>query len=125
MNCYAVTVKKTRKPITKQHYLDYLDKLSDSGKLANVYFEDTKGLHCHFTMKLKGRLDYKTLYPTKYGWNAKAVPIYNRKGWIDYCRKDHQKMKETNKDVQELYDMDVVEDNEEYIDMTHYPTRLF
>lgn len=93
---YAMTAKKTRKPISSQHYLDYLDYCSDLGKVGNVNFEDTRGLHIHFVLDTKDKLDYRKLTPTKYGWNIKAVPIYNPKGWKLYCRKDYEKNKELN-----------------------------
>lgn len=102
---YAITVKKTRNPITQQHYLDYLDKLSDSGKISNVYFETTRGLHCHFMLTTEEPLDYKkTLYPTKRGWNAKAVRVYRRDGWIRYCRKDYEKNTALNTPVMETHE---------------------
>lgn len=107
---YAITVKKTRKPILREHYLDYLDKLSDTGEIGNVNFETTKGMHIHFIIKTKGTLDYSKLYPTKYGWNAKAVSLFNRGGWIRYCRKDQSINQEIN--TPKVYP----EDSEEYID---------
>lgn len=107
---YAITAKKTRKPISKEHYLDYLDHISDLGKVGNVNFETTKGLHTHFILKTKTKLDYNDLRPTKYGWNVKAIPIYDRKGWLKYIRKDNEQNKELNKDVKEEYEED------EYID---------
>lgn len=85
---YAITIRKTRRPVTKQHYYDYLDKIADLGSIGNVNFETKKGLHTHFILKTALRLNYNDLRPTKRGWNAKAVPVYNRKGWISYSRKD-------------------------------------
>ena len=85
---YAVTTRKTRKPVTKQHYYDYLDKISDLGEIGNVNFETTRGTHVHFILSTKTRLNYNQLRPTKRGWNAKAVPIHDRAGWISYIRKD-------------------------------------
>lgn len=96
---YAVTVKKTRRPQTKQHYLDYLDRLGDYGEIGNVRFETTRGLHVHFSMVTNERLDYRVLKPEPKGWNAKAVPIYNRKGWIRYVRKDEEKNRDLNADL--------------------------
>lgn len=98
---YAITAKKTRRPCTRTHYLDYLDYLSDHGKIGNVNFEITRGLHIHFIIKCDKRLDYNLLKPTKKGWNTKAVPVYARKGWIKYSRKDNEKApnKIFNKDV--------------------------
>jgi len=90
---YACTARKTTNPITKQHYLDYLDKISDLGTISCVNFEETKGLHCHFTITVQGKLDYNTMRPTKKGWNVKVVPIYDRQGWIRYSRKDQEGLK--------------------------------
>lgn len=111
---YAITVRKTRHPITQLHYLDYLDKMSDSGKVSNVYFETTRGLHCHFMLTTEEPLDYKkTLYPTKRGWNAKAVRVYRRDGWIKYCRKDYTDntvlntpVMDTHEEVDKILDVD-------------------
>lgn len=111
---YAITAKKTRKPISQTHYLDYLDYITDLGKVGNVNFETTKGLHTHFILKCEEKLDYRKLKPTQYGWNVKAVPIYNRKGWIKYCRKDNLK----NTHLQELVPTKYInkrEEEEEYI----------
>lgn len=93
---YAVTVRKTRNPVTQEHYLDYLDKISDYGEVANVRFEATRGLHCHFTLELQGKLEYSLLTPTKHGWNVKAVPVFNLAGWIRYSRKDELLNREFN-----------------------------
>lgn len=103
---YAITAKKTRKPILKEHYMDYLDKISDLGTIGNVNFETTRGLHTHFILRTPDKLDYKKLYPTKYGWNVKAVPIYNRKGWKKYIRKDNIENVSLNLDVHEKYGTD-------------------
>lgn len=93
---FAMTAKKTRQPITAEHYLDYLDYCTDLGKVGNVNFETTRGLHIHFILEVKDKLDFKKLKPTKYGWNVKAVPIYNPKGWNKYSRKDHRQNKTYN-----------------------------
>lgn len=87
---YAVTSKKTRQPVTQQHYLDYLDSLKDEYAIYNVNFETTRGLHVHYMLTSHTKLDFKDLYKTKYGWNHKAVPIYNRTGWESYIRKDYE-----------------------------------
>ncbi len=114
---YAITAKKTRKPITQQHYLDYLDYLTDLGKVGNVNFEDTRGLHTHFILQTTSKLDFNKLKPTKYGWNVKAIPIYNRKGWIKYCRKDNLKMQAVNAVIKDTY-----EDDDTEIDLPQSPT---
>ena len=104
MKDHAVTIKKTRNPITQKHYLDHLDILNKTvGKVGNVAFETTRGLHCHFTIKTDGKLNYQNLKPEKYGWNAKAVPIYNKVGWVSYCRKDYKENKELNSQPESLY----------------------
>lgn len=100
---YALTVRKTRNPITQTHYLDYLDYLSKYGTVGNVNFEETKGLHCHFILETKERLDYKCLKPAKFGWNVMAVPVYNKAGWVKYCRKDHQYTKHLQMKVPNTY----------------------
>ena len=93
---FAVTSRKTNKPISKIHYLDYLNACTDKGKIANVNFETTRGLHCHFIIKSDNDLKHNDLRPTKRGWNVKVVPIYNMNGWIKYCRKDHEENKDLN-----------------------------
>lgn len=105
---YAITSKKTRQPITKQHYLDYLDALSDDGRVCNVNFETTRGLHVHFVLETTKPLRQSQLYKTQYGWNHKSVPIYNEKGWRKYCRKDHEDNIELN--AQLPYDEDLIDD---------------
>lgn len=96
MPSYAITSKKTRQPVSQQHYLDYLDSLSDLGTVYNLVFETTRGLHCHYVLKTNDDLDYRKLYKTKYGWNHKSVKLYNPKGWTKYCRKDYHENKELN-----------------------------
>lgn len=88
MKDLAVTVKKTRKPIEIQHYIDYLKFLKPQFNIQNVNIEDTRGYHLHFIIKSDTDINYKDLYPSKYGWNVKAIPIYNREGWVKYCEKD-------------------------------------
>ncbi len=85
---YAVTCKKVRKPISKEHYSDYLSYLSDYGSIGNVNYEKTRGLHIHFILKTENTLDYKVLKPEKHGWSVRAVPIYNLFNWISYIQKD-------------------------------------
>lgn len=87
---YAVTARKTTKPITKEHYFDYLDKIGDLGEIGNVNFEAKKGLHVHFILDSGKKVSYSKFRPTKRGWNVKAVPIYDKKYWIAYSRKDRE-----------------------------------
>lgn len=90
---YAITARKTRKPVLKEHYEDYLSYIGDIGEVGNVNFETTRGMHCHFILKTDKKVNYRSLRPTKYGWNVKAVPIYNREGWISYSEKDLHSVK--------------------------------
>lgn len=87
---YAITARKTVKPITKNHYFDYLDKIGDLGEIGNVNFETTKGLHCHFILKTKTKISNDSIRPTKRGWNCRKVPIRNHNLWKAYCRKDRE-----------------------------------
>lgn len=103
---YAITSRKTRQPITKQHYLDYLDSLKDNGRICNVVFETERGLHVHYVLETKTPLKTNELYKTRFGWNHKSVPIYNEKGWKKYCRKDFQDNIELNTDIP--YDEDEI-----------------
>lgn len=84
---YAVTARKTRNPITIQHYEDYLGKISDLGEVGNLNYEYEKGLHIHFLVRSNERVNYKDFRPTKRGWNVKVVPVYNEHGWIRYVNK--------------------------------------
>lgn len=111
---YAITMRKTRKPITKQHYLDYLNYCTDLGDVGNVNFEQTKGMHIHFMLKTKKTINYNKLRPTKRGWNCKVVPIFNKRGWIKYCKKDNANNEELNKEVHKQYEN---AEEEEYIEM--------
>lgn len=88
MFTYAVTAKKTRSPISEQHYIDFLNYITDLGEVGNVNYETTRGLHVHFVLKTKTRLDYNKLKPTRYGWSVRAVPVYDINRWIQYCEKD-------------------------------------
>lgn len=85
---YAITARKTNKPILREHYYDYLDKLTDLGEIGNVNFETTKGIHLHFLIKTKNKVPFSDFRPSKRGWNVKAIPIYNKRNWIAYTRKD-------------------------------------
>lgn len=89
---YAMTIRKTRKPIMLSDYEIYLQWLSDQGFLVTeVHFEDTKGLHCHFILDSPAVLCYSDLKRDKYGWNIDFVPIYNCTGWMSYITKDKNK----------------------------------
>lgn len=92
MKRYAITTKKTRQPVSQQHYLDYLDSLSDLGTVMNVVFETTRGLHVHYVLETEYELSSKDsrLYKTKFGWNHLSVPVWHAKGWTRYCRKDYE-----------------------------------
>lgn len=95
---YALTLKKTRKPILLTDYEDYLTWLQDRGyKVTEVNYEDTKGLHVHFILSAPAELIYGQLKRDPYGWSIRFVPIYNRTGWMKYITKD------TNRDVYNLY----------------------
>lgn len=93
---YAITVKKTRNPISIQDYINYLDYLKGMYNIGNVNIETTRGLHLHFIISCV-KLDFKSLYPAKYGWNVKAVPIFYKEGWIKYSEKDLKKNLELRK----------------------------
>lgn len=112
MKVYAVTAKKTRNPITKQHYLDLLDYYKDLGIVANVAFETTRGLHVHFMLKTSSTLDYTKLKPTKYGWNVKAIPIYDYNGWIKYCRKDFDKNYNQHNNILDDFNDEMINDDQ-------------
>jgi len=88
MKDFAVTVKKTRKPIEIQNYIDYLKYIKPQFNIQNVNIETTRGYHLHFIIKSDTDINFRDLYPSKYGWNIKAIPIYNREGWVKYCEKD-------------------------------------
>lgn len=104
---YAITVKKTRKPVSHQHYCDYLDKMKEKGQIGNVYFELTRGLHLHYTLRSDKPIDCKKPYkPSKHGWNIWSVPIYNSQGWNTYCRKDHDDQVKELKELHSNYDSD-------------------
>lgn len=108
---YAVTMKKTRNPVSKQHYCDALDRLRGMYKVGNVHMESTRGLHCHFVIKSDFQIKYTEIAPSKRGWNVKAVPLYNRRGWDKYCRKDHDKYN-PNIDFHDSYE-EFIEDDEQ------------
>lgn len=102
---FAITAKKTRKPISDKHYLDFLDRTKDLGEIGNVNLETTKGLHVHFVLKCNS-LRYRDVYPSKVGWSIKIVPIFNKDGWVKYVRKDHLINKDLNKCVQKYNESD-------------------
>lgn len=112
MNRFAITSKKTRNPISQEHYLDYLDSLSELGTVMNVAFETTRGLHVHFVLETVHDLSKKDskLYRTKYGWNHLAVPVYYQTGWTNYSRKDFKKNKELNEQSKRYADDDFSDD---------------
>lgn len=89
---YAITLKKTRKPILLSDYEVYLKWLTDKGyKVEDIHYETTKGLHCHFILDSPAEVCYSHLKRDKFGWNIKHVPIYYRKGWEEYIRKDQNR----------------------------------
>lgn len=120
---FALTVKKTRKPVTEQHYYDYLNYLSDYvTDIGNVRFEKTRGLHIHCIIKTDKYFDFKLLKPEKFGWNAMAVPIYNRAGWIRYARKDEKE----NGIPEHEYKDDLIDDDiQEHIENPLPTKKLF
>lgn len=88
---YAITVKKTRKPVNIDEYANYLNYIKDMFTFGNVHIETTKGLHIHFLLTSQKRITYSDLYIQKHGWSIRAVPIYNRQGWTAYSSKDFLK----------------------------------
>ena len=112
MKQYAVTARKTNKPITEQHYQDYLRSISGKGEIGNVNYENKRGLHVHFVIESDSIINFNTLRPTKRGWMVKVVPIYNMKGWISYINKPHD----------EKYDVTFHKDE---FDMTKLTKSLF
>jgi len=85
---YAITAKKTRKPVNIDEYANYLTYLKDMFTVGNVHIETTRGLHIHFLLTSEKSICYKDLYIQNHGWSIRAVPIYNRKGWNAYSSKD-------------------------------------
>lgn len=121
MKDYAVTVKKTRKPIEIKNYIDYLKFISPQFNVQNVNIEDTRGYHLHFIIKSDSVIDFKGLYPAKYGWNIKCIPIYNRNGWIKYCEKDFMKNLHNRRLLlQEESDEEIHPTEQDYIDSELY-----
>ena len=88
---YAITSVKTRNPKSREHYIDYLNALTDDGVVSNVNFETTRGLHIHYILTTTYELKPHHLYKTKHGWNHKIVPIFNKAGWVRYSEKDINK----------------------------------
>lgn len=106
MKVYALTVKKTRKPITLALYEDYLTWLSKKVHVGNVNYEDTRGLHIHLVIQSEEEFPYNELKMEKYGWSYKMVPIYNHDGWIHYIEKDTKKDIKLEHMLQELHEND-------------------
>lgn len=124
---YAITTRKTRQPITRQHYEDYLNHLGDRdrmnyydkasekvirkgglGDVGNVNYEEERGLHVHYLLRTDRPITSDNLYtysPSKYGWNHKAVPIFNRDGWIAYCEKGIKKNEDQEPFKEEPFNM--------------------
>ena len=105
MKVYAITARKTNKPITQAHYEDYLNAISDKGSVGNVRYEEKRGLHCHYTIKSDNIINYNTMRPTKRGWNVKVVPVYNMEGWISYINKHSCEDKEDVRFLPDEMDM--------------------
>lgn len=107
---YAITSRKTRQPITVEHYEDFLSHLGDIsrndeydgrgrrirvgglGDVGNVNYEEEKGLHVHYILKTNRPITSNDLYKyhAPHGWNHKAIPIFNRRGWLAYIRKNQR-----------------------------------
>lgn len=106
MKTYALTIKKTRKPITLDLYEDYLSWLSGKCEVANINYEDTRGLHVHCVIRTSDEFQFSDLKIVPHGWSFKMVPIYNLAGWIKYSEKDADKRVESQLELQELYEND-------------------
>jgi len=86
----ALTLRKTRKPVTLPYYKEQLKLIGQHVDIYNVNYEDTKGLHVHCIIESDEFVDLKAIIPP-HGWNYKVVPLYNRVGWIKYSEKDKDK----------------------------------
>jgi len=106
-NFSALTLRKTRKPITLSDYVTYIKWLNDNDYIVgNVHYEDTKGLHLHGVISHKRGIPIlqKNLKRDKYGWNVYLVPLYKPEGWANYCKKDEGQDIETQYKQKEIYD---------------------
>lgn len=85
---YAFTLRKTTKnaEATKIQYMNHLIKLKTFGRIEDVKFETTSGLHCHGILKVFKDQNLKRLRVR--GWNLKLVKIYDMNGWQEYINKD-------------------------------------
>lgn len=89
---YALTLRKTRKPILLSDYTRELDYLKDLGyDVKDVNYEDTKGLHVHCVVRSDSVIVYDDKKFKRRGWNYYFKPIFYHKGWIKYATKDISK----------------------------------
>lgn len=89
---YALTLRKTRKPILLSDYTRELDYLKDLGyDVKDVNYEDTKGLHIHCVICSDSAISYDDKRFKRRGWNYYFKPIFYHKGWIKYATKDISK----------------------------------
>lgn len=106
MKLYALTVKKTRKPITLDLYEDYLTWLATKAEVSNINYEDTRGLHVHCLITAPDDFQYNDLKILPFGWSFKMVPIYDLMGWLSYSEKDRNKHVRENLIMEELHEND-------------------
>lgn len=79
---YAVTLRKTRKPIWLS---DYEERLKDFPGTSNLNYEEDRGLHVHFVITVEDPLEYSAL--VRRGWNVQFKKIYDYDGWQEYSEK--------------------------------------
>lgn len=124
---YAITVKKTRGKPEVADYESYLSWLGERVVVYDVNYEFTRGLHIHFIIDTRHKLQRKdaSLYRDRYGWNILAVPIYNIEGWERYIHKDSHtedvKNIKRQKQMEELHSLDPrVHDSPHYGNQSPY-----
>lgn len=87
---YALTLRKTRKPIKLSDYEQHIKELTEKRlEVLDVNYEDTKGLHLHCVIASPHELNYNNFKSR--GWNYLFKPIFYHRGWIKYCTKDMSK----------------------------------
>jgi len=91
MYYYALTLRKTRLPITTTLYEDYISRLVKKLRTFDVieyHYELEEGLHYHALVASLYKLKKQSIKLEMYGWSWQLVDITHFDGWMTYIRKD-------------------------------------
>jgi len=88
---YALTLRKTRAPVSQIDYEKYITCLKKKFATLVViegHYEMTRGLHYHAMISSKYKIRPSSIRLEKNGWSWQLNDVTHYDGWMTYIRKD-------------------------------------